>query len=168
VNLRRVAPGDWAVGVSGAVLIGSLWLPWYHAWHGPFVVTVPNGAAGIEIGASANAWQAFAVNDVIFLAVGAMAIGLVLVTAAQSSGAVPIALSVFTSLGGILATILAVVRLIWPPDSADRLAGVWIGTGAAVALTVTALLAQRSERFGAEGMAHVEVTRLPAPRGNGA
>jgi len=151
VNLRRVAPGDWAVGVCGAVLIGSLWLPWYRS-------------AGHDF----NAWQSLAVNDVIFLAVGAMAIGLVLATASQSSGAVPIALSVFTSIGGILATILAIVRLIWPPDSADRLAGVWIGTGAAVALAVTSLLAQRSERFGAEGMAHVEVTRLPAPRGNGA
>jgi hypothetical protein len=146
-----VAPGDWAVGVCGAVLIGSLWLPWYRS-------------AGHDF----NAWQSLAVNDVIFLAVGAMAIGLVLATASQSSGAVPIALSVFTSIGGILATILAIVRLIWPPDSADRLAGVWIGTGAAVALAVTSLLAQRSERFGAEGMAHVEVTRLPAPRGNGA
>jgi hypothetical protein len=151
VNLRRVAPGDWAVGVCGAVLIGSLWLPWY-------------GAAGHDF----NAWQAFAVNDVIFLAVGAMALGLVFTTASQSSGAVPIAISVFTSLGGILAAILAIVRLVWPLDSADRMAGVWIGTGAALALAATALLAQRSEHFGAEGMAQAEVTSLPAPRGNGA
>jgi hypothetical protein len=151
VNLRRVTPGDWAVGVCGAVLIGSLWLPWY-------------SAAGHDF----NAWQAFAVNDVIFLGAGALAIALVIATASQASGAVPIAASVFTSLGGILATILAIVRLIWPPDAADRLAGVWIGTASALALTVTALLAQRSERLGAEGMAQVEVTTLPAPRGNGA
>jgi len=151
VNLRRVAPGDWAVGVCGAVLIGSLWLPWYRG-----------------VGQDLNAWRAFAVNDAIFLAVGAMGIGLVVATASQSSGAVPIALSVFTSLGGMLAAILAVVRLIWPPGGADRLAGVWIGTAGAVALAVTSLLAQRSERFGAQGMAQVEVTTLPAPHGDNA
>ena len=154
MNLRRVAPGDWAVGVCGALLIGSLWLPWYRG-------------AGHDY----NAWQSMAVNDVILFGAGALAIGLVLVTAAQPSGAIPITLSVFTSLGGILAAVLAVIRLIWPPDlgvPADRLAGVWIGTAAAAALAVTALLSMRNEHRGVEGLAQVEITSLPAPRGNGA
>jgi hypothetical protein len=159
VNLRRVAPVDWAVGLCGVALIVSLWLPWYRA-----------GTAGAEF--HANAWRALAVNDVILLLVGAIAISVVVATATQSSGAVPIGSAVFAAFGGILASILTLVRLIWPPDlgpgPTERAAGVWIGTAAALGIAVTAWLSVRDERRGVEGSTHVEITRLPAPRGEGA
>jgi hypothetical protein len=151
VNLRRVRPGDWAVGVCGAVLIGSLWLPWY-------------SAAGHDY----NAWQTMAVNDVLLFIAGGFGIAVVIAGLTQASGAIPIATSVFAALFGLLASILALVRLIWPPHGLDRAAGVWIGTAAALALAVTALSLLRDERRQAPGLAQVEITHLPAPRGNGA
>jgi hypothetical protein len=150
VNLRRVAPTDWAVGASGAVLIGSLWLHWYRS-HGSY-----------------TAWQAMSVNDVLLLIAGGLAVVLVLATATQYSGAVPIAAATFVALGGVIASILTVVRLIWPPDlgpgPTDRAAGVWVGTAAALALAVTGWLDMRDERRGAHGSTQVDVTALPAPR----
>jgi hypothetical protein len=146
-----VRPGDWAVGLCGAVLIGSLWLPWYRG-------------AGHDF----NAWQSMAVNDVLLFIAGGLGVAVVIANLSQSSEAIPITASVFTALFGILASILALVRLIWPPHGLDRAAGVWIGTAAALALTVSALRLLRDERRGAPGLAQVEVTNLPAPRGNGA
>jgi hypothetical protein len=147
-----VAPADWAVGVCGVALIVSLWLPWYRG----------------SLHTSFDAWQALAVNDVILLLVGALAVASVIATATQSSGAIPIASIVFVSLGGILASILTLVRLIWPPDlgpgPTDRAAGVWIAAGASLGLAVSALLSQRDER---RGPSRVEVAALPAPRGEG-
>ena len=145
-----MAPIDWLVGVCGAVLIGSLWLPWYRG-HG-----------------TVNAWQAMAVNDVIFLIVGCLAIAVVVVTASQVSGAIPIATVTATAIGATLAVVLAVIRLIWPPDigpgPTDRAAGVFIGAAAALALAVTSWLDMRDERRGAY---EVEITVLPAPNGSG-
>jgi hypothetical protein len=150
-----VAPVDWAVGLCGAALIVSLWLPWYRS--GTHDLT---------------AWQALAVNDVIFLIVGAFGVGLVVATVTQSSGAVPIATAAFAAWGGIIGSILALVRLIWPPDvgpgPTDRAAGVWIATAAALGLATTALLSMRDERRGSEPVAHVDVTALPTPRGDNA
>jgi hypothetical protein len=147
-----VAPADWAVGVCGVALIVSLWLPWYRG----------------SLHTSFDAWQALAVNDVILLLVGALAVASVIATATQSSGAIPIASIVFVSLGGILASILTLVRLIWPPDlgpgPTDRAAGVWIAAAASLGLAVSALLSQRDER---RGPSRVEVAALPAPRGEG-
>lgn len=151
MNLRRVAPADWGVGLSGAVLIGSLWLPWYRA-------------AGHDF----NAWQSMAVNDVLLFIAGGLGIAVVIASLTQSSGAIPIAGSVFAALAAIIATILTLVRLIWPPHGLERAAGVWIGTAAALGLALTAWLSMRDERRGAAGLAQVEVTTLPAPRGNGA
>jgi hypothetical protein len=163
VNLRRVAPGDWAVGLCGAVLIGSLWLPWYE---------LPDSAIGWvaygPIRTSFDAWQSMAVNDVILFIAGGLGVAVVIAGLTQASGAIPITASVFAALFGLLASILALVRLIWPPHDLDRAAGVWIGTAAALALAVTALRLLRDERRRAPGLAQVEITRLPAPRGNGA
>jgi hypothetical protein len=146
-----VRPGDWAVGLCGAVLIGSLWLPWYRGADHDF-----------------NAWQSMAVNDVLLFIAGGLGVAVVIANLSQSSEAIPITASVFAALFAILASILALVRLIWPPHGLDRAAGVWIGTAAALGLTVSALRLLRDERRGAPGLAQVEVTTLPAPRGNGA
>ena len=66
MNLRRVAPADWGVGLSGAVLIGSLWLPWYRA-------------AGHDF----NAWQSMAVNDVLLFIAGGLGIAVVIASLTQ-------------------------------------------------------------------------------------
>ena len=118
-----------------------------------------------------NAWQAMAVNDLIFLDRRRLAITVVVVTATQSSGAIPIAAATFTAIGGTLAAVLALVRVIWPPDlgpgPTDRAAGVWIGAAAALALAVTGWFEIRDERRAPEGSTNVEITTLPAPKAEG-
>ena len=152
MNLRRVAAIDWVVALSGAVLIGSLWLPWF----------------GSQPTGDLNAWQSMALNDVIFLIVGGLAIALLFITATSGSGAVPIGTAAFAAFGGVLVSSLALVRLIWPPDigpgPTDRAAGVWVGLAASVGLAVSAWYSLRDERRGAPGSTDVEITALPAPR----
>jgi hypothetical protein len=165
VDLRRVTPSDWAAGVFGAALIGLLWAPWYHAFkfRGGLVLF---GSGRPLPQSSWNAWQAMAVNDVIFLIAGMLGIWVVVATATQSTGAVPITADVFASLVGLIASVLAVIRLIWPPDlgpgPTDRAIGVWLGAVAAIAMTLSALASMRSERRGEAPV--VPATTLPAPQ----
>ena len=163
MDLRRVRASDWAAGFFGAALIGLLWAPWYHA----FPPGIPGGfffdRARPPMG-NWTAWQSMAVNDVIFLIAGLLGIWVVVSTATHSTAAVPIAADVFAALIGMVASVLAIIRLIWPPDlgpgPTDRAAGVWLGTFAVLGMTLAALLSMRSERRG-QGI-DVPVRHVPA------
>lgn len=148
MDLRRVRASDWAAGFFGAALIGLLWAPWYR---GPRHL---------------DAWQSMAVNDVIFLIAGLLGVWVVVATLLHSTAAVPIAASVFAGLVGMVASVLAIIRLIWPPDlgpgPTHRAAGVWLGAVAVIGMTVSALLSMHSERRAET--ADVPVTSLPAPQ----
>ena len=165
MDLRRVRASDWAAGFFGAALIGLLWAPWYHA----FPPGIPGGfffdRARPPMG-NWTAWQSMAVNDVIFLIAGLLGIWVVVATATHSTAAVPIAASVFAGLVGMVASVLAISRLIWPPDlgpgPTDRGVGVWLGAIAVIGMTVTALLSMHSERRSVT--ADIPVTSLPAPQ----
>ena len=152
----------------GAALIGLLWAPWFKA-------VLPHGFSKGFFGAerarfSWDAWQAMAVTDVILFIAGLMGIWLVVATACYSTSPVPIAAASFATFAGLLASVLAVIRLVWPPDlgpgPTDRALGVWLGVVAAIGLTACAAASMRDERRGA--YEQVPVTPLPAPRGSGA
>jgi hypothetical protein len=151
VDLRRLRGFDVLTGLFGAALVGLLWAPWYRAV------------------SQFTAWQAMAVNDVIFFLAGLMGVWLVAATVIYSTGAVPLAAAAFATFAGLLASLLAVIRLIWPPDlgpgPTDRAAGVWLGAVAAIGLTVTAAASMRDERQSTT--AEVPITDLPAPRVSG-
>jgi hypothetical protein len=153
VDLRRVNASDWVAGLCGAALVGLLWAPWYRA-------------AAVTGRHNFNAWQAMSVNDVIFLVAGLLGIWVVVSTATQSTSAVPIAADVFAALIGLVASVLAIIRLIWPPDlgpgPTDRAIGVWLGAAAVIGMTFAALLSMRSERRG-QGI-EVDVRHVPAPQ----
>lgn len=175
MDLRRLRASDWLAALSGAALIGLLWAPWYRAFALPPGSVVSSGGgwtaySRIPHVASFNGWEAMAVNDFIFLLAGLLGIWLAVATAMSSTQAVPVAAAVFASLIGMLASLLAVVRLIWPPDLGPgptaRQGGVYLAMDAAIVLTVAALMSVRDERRG-EGI-HVPVTPLPAPEGQGA
>jgi len=166
VDLRRVRASDWAAGFFGAALIGLLWAPWYHAAAGWFRLTGVINITKVSGWADVNAWQSMAVNDVIFFIAGLLGIWVVVATATHSTAAVPIAASVFAGLVGMVASVLAIIRLIWPPDlgpgPTDRGVGVWLGAIAVIGMTVTALLSMHSERRSVT--ADIPVTSLPAPQ----
>lgn len=157
----------------GAALIGLLWAPWFQVPTAYVHLNRSINAAPVTryFGhADVGAWQAMAVNDVILFIAGLMGIWLVVATATYSTGAVPIAAASFATFAGLLASALALIRLIWPPDlgpgPTDRAVGVWLGVAAAIGLTVCAVASMRDERRGA--YAQVPVTPLPAPRSGGA
>lgn len=132
MDLRRLRVGEWLAAAGGAALVGSLFLNWY--------------------GDGVSGWEAFSALDLIFVAVGVFALALALVTAAQATVAVPIAMGSFLTLAGIAATLLALGRVVVLPGAASgRSAGVFIGLGAACALTLGALLAIRDERLSRPG-----------------
>jgi hypothetical protein len=155
-----VRPSDWAAGLFGAALIGLLWAPWYRAYVGFFT------SAPVPPHPTFNAWQAMSVNDVIFLIAGLLGVWVVVTTATQSTSAVPIAADVFAALVGLVACVLAIVRLIWPPDlgpgPTDRAIGAWLGPVAVIGMTVSALISLRSERRGESPP--VPVHTVPAPQ----
>ncbi|HEY2601825.1 MAG TPA: hypothetical protein VGI67_09730 [Thermoleophilaceae bacterium] len=150
MDLRRLRGADWAAGLFGAVLIGLLWAPWFKA-PGSF-----------------TAWQSMAVDDVFLFIAGALGVWVLVSTTAYSTGAVPIAAAAFANFASFLASILAAVRLIWPPDlgpgPTGRAYGVWLGTAAATLLLVSAIAAMRGERRTAADPTQVPITELPAPR----
>jgi hypothetical protein len=173
VDLRRLRAFDVLAGLFGAALVGLLWAPWFRvpAEFVHFNRSVGAPAGNFVLGGflEGNAWQAMAVNDVILCIAGLLGIWLLVATVAYSTGAVPIAAASATIFVGLLASVLCVVRLIWPPDlgpgPTDRAAGVWLGTAAAIGLTVCAARSLRDERR--LETAHVPVTELPAPRVEG-
>jgi hypothetical protein len=170
VDLRRVRASDWLTGLFGAALVGLLWAPWYRAAAEWVRFTGSISVTKIFNWADVNAWQSMAVNDVIFCIAGLLGIWMLVATATSSTQAVPITAAVFASLIGMLASVLAVTRLIWPPDlgpgPTDRAVGAWLGAAAAIGLTLSALVSMRDERRRAG--AEVPITPLPAPKASGA
>jgi hypothetical protein len=147
MDLRRLRAGEWIVGLSGAALLVSLFLPWY------------DGPGGGRL----SGWEAFAVTDLALAVVAACAVSLVPVTATQRVPALPIALDAIVALLGIVATVLVVVRLLALPGDAEELAGgIWLGLGAAVALVVGGWIAMRDERISPPGR-HTDLTGRPIP-----
>lgn len=161
-------------GLFGAALIGLLWAPWYRYFAIEGRTFFGNSGLRSLWGAwhNANAWQAMTVNDVILLVAGALGVWLAVATMVSSTGAVPVTAAVFASLGGLLASALALIRVIWPPDlglgPTFLGAGSALGVLAAFGLALSAGASMRDERRTAPGTASVPVTELPAPGSSGA
>jgi hypothetical protein len=146
VDLSRLRIGEWIAAGAGAVLLVSLWLPWY--------ATPPN---------TASAWASLAVLDVLLALAACAGVALLLITAAQSVPAVPIAFSVFVTFAGMAAVILVLARLIALPEGADgREWGIWLALTGSVALVAGGLVAMRDERPSPPG-GHTDQTGRPVP-----
>jgi hypothetical protein len=146
MDLRRLRVGEWVAGLSGVALFVALFLPWYEGE--PIRLT---------------AWEALAVNDVILGAVAAAAVAMVAVTATQPVAAVPIAFQSLLALGGLVALVLVLVRVLWLPDLAEtREWGLVVALAAATGIAGGALIAARDERLSRRGR-HTDATGKPGP-----
>jgi hypothetical protein len=166
MDLRRLRIGEWIAAVSGAVLVVSLFLPWYTA--GDVDVT---------------AFEAYSVVDVLLLSIGLLGIGLLVVTAVQRTAAVGVASDALLTLVAAGVLVVALIRAINLPGDleaagATRAAFLWVGLTAALGVLVGAMVAMRDERLSKPGThtdatgvpvgAQTEVETLPAPRHEGA
>lgn len=146
MDLRRLRAGEWIAALSGALLLVSLFLPWY--------------GAGAE---DASGWEAFAVVDVALALVAAFGVSLLVVTASQRVPAVPIALSAIVTIVGMIGVVLVLVRLANLPGGFDgRELGVWLGLLAAIGIVAGSALAMRDERLSPAG-GHTDLTGRPTP-----
>jgi hypothetical protein len=150
MDLARLRFGDRVMGIGGVAVLAVMFLDWYTTPEF-FVVGDLDQSSG-SVGFSA--WEAFAVNDVILALAAVMAITAAVLTAVQPTAAVPLALTSLTTLVAIIAFVLVVIRLIWPPElwteglvDIDRAAGAWLGLVAATLLAGGCLASLRDERL---------------------
>ena len=119
MNLRRLRAGEWVALVAGAVLVVSLFLPWYEADDG-----------------EVSGFEALSVIDVLLVLVAVVAFALAFLQATRTSPTLPVAFGVLTVVVGAIGTLLTLFRLIDSPGAGDVAAGAWLGLVAVVALTV--------------------------------
>jgi hypothetical protein len=133
MDLRRLRAGEGLLALSGAALIVSLFLHWYE-----------RGGSGL------TGWEAMTVIDGILAAVGAIALVAVVAAASLPTTAVSIALESLTVIFGLLASVLALIRVIdqpgLPPGYSVAVGG-YIGLAAALGIAGAALVAIRDERL---------------------
>ena len=172
MDLRRLRFGDVAVGLAGALLVASLFLPWYG-----FEVAVP--AAGIPsfpAPDSLTGWETLSpVGDVVLLLAGLGGVALVVLTATQRTVAIPIALAALVTLVAIVGAVVVAVKLTSLPAvpssvpdqiaagvDAGRRAGVWLAAAAVVLEVVGGMFSMRDERLSRPGRP-TDVTGRPIP-----
>ena len=146
MDLRRLRAGEWIAAASGAVLVASLFLPWYTA-------------RGHEV----SAFEAYAVVDALLLVLGLLGIGLLIVTATQRTAAVGVASDALLTLVAAVVVVVAAIRAGNVPsglEGAERAAFLWIGLIAAFGVLAGAVIAMRDERLSRPGE-HTDATGVP-------
>jgi hypothetical protein len=131
--------GEWLVGACGAVLLASLFMPWFdqrvQCDQSPCPPVKQSG------------WESFAITDVIAAVVAAGALALIVLTARMRSASPSIAYEAMLTLIGVVTFAIVAIRVLSPPfDVAGRGAGVWIGLLAAAGVVAGSLVAMRDER----------------------
>jgi hypothetical protein len=158
MDLRRLRAGEWIAGVWGLVLLVALFLPWYS-----------------DEGGSRTGWQSLGALDVVLAIVALAALAIPVVTAMQRVPAVSLAHESLTTLVGLLAVVLVLIRVLNMPDWAtEREWGLWVALAATLGIVIGGLIAMRDERLsrgdrqtdltGVPVSAQPEIEKLPAPR----
>jgi hypothetical protein len=145
MDLRRLRHGEWIAGVTGFVLLVSLFLHWY---------------------GGANAWQSFSVADIVLFVSALCGCGLAVVAATQRSAAMGQGLSAITIPIALAGAVLVVIHALSVPDGATggRSIGLWLGLAGAVGVVVGSWRSMGDQSFPKGVSAQVEVTPLPAPK----
>ena len=153
MDLRRLRFGDWVMGVGGLALLAVMFVEWFEPAiehpSGGFFIYWDGGGDG-----QLNAWQSFAVNDVLLAIAAGLAIAAFVLTALQPTAAVPLALASLATLFSVLGLVLVTLRIVWPPDigtgdsfETARMAGAWLGLVATALLTGGCLASIRDQRL---------------------
>jgi len=146
MDFARLRFGDWVMGLGGLAVLGVMFLDWY----GP-----PDELLYAPEELHWNAWEAFAVNDVILALAALLAIAAAVMTVVHPTAAVPLALASLAGIVSLLALVLVMIRVIWPPDvfpdevplETARETGAWLGLVATTMLVGGCLSSIRDERL---------------------
>jgi len=115
VNLRRVHPAEWLVGVFGLAIIAALILPW-------------NGGEA--------AFESPDLLDVLLLLIAVMAACLPLVVASSARTNVPIVYETTLWPISLLLGIVLLAKAVFPPDGGFQ-SGFWLAFAATLAMSVS-------------------------------
>src|SRR5436309_8705767 len=130
IDFRRLRAGELLAAPSGLLLGFALFLPWYSFASGKL-----------------DAWSALTVVDLLIAPAALIGPVLTWVTLTRVSPALPVALGVWTTLLGLLASACVLFRLLVPPAGAGaRCAGVWVALAGALLVSIAGWLAIKDER----------------------
>jgi hypothetical protein len=185
MNLQRLRIGEWIFGVSAAVLLISLFLPWW-GLEGDWIGLGPGGP--IEgpdqepgVGTTWTAWQVFSVADILLALLALVALVVwVLVARWSAPGPGLAGEALLTPLAVALAIVVLVQVLGTPgtleaPPTFDATVeyGAWLGLLSTLGLLVGLLAGMRDERLskpgeltdqtGAPVSEPIAVEKLPGP-----
>lgn len=165
----RLRVGELVAGVSAVLLLVFMFLPWYGV-----KVALFHGPGATLVGADVDAWSAFTVLDIYLLLTSLVALALVAFQMTRRAPAIPVSLSIITTVLGAVAVLLILIRILDPPGVsglpalvASRLertvkVGVFLGLLAALGITVGGWTSLREEGVRPEdGPRHIEIVRDP-------
>jgi hypothetical protein len=186
MDLQRLRVGEWIVAISGAVLLISLFLPWW-GLEGNWIGRGPGGPIeGIDRGTGTittwSAWQVFSVADVFLFLLGALAIAVWVIVARAPAPGLGITFEALAALLAIVMMIVVLVQVLGTPGSLEvppplpdptLQYGAWLGLASTFGVLFGLLVAMRDERLSAPGeltdqtghpvSAPIAVETLPAP-----
>jgi hypothetical protein len=188
MNLERLRIGEWIFGVSGIVLLVSLFLPWW-GLEGVWTGLGPGGPVEGGFVDSADpgtttwtAWQVFSVADVLLGLLGVLAIVVWVLVARWSAPAPGLAGEVLLTPFAIAVTIVVLAQVLGTPEvlevpppipSPTLQPGAWLGLLASCGVLFGLLVGMRDERLsepgrptdqtGAPVAAAPPVEKLPGP-----
>ena len=151
MDLGRVRVWEWLTGLAGVVLLVSLFLPWY-------------GAGG----ADANAWESFAISDVVLALLALMAIALPVIAAMQRTASVSQGWTALTMLVAVPAVLIVLFRLIdLPGEGLGREPGVWLGVAATLAAFACNYRSMGDPSFPRALRPRLDIATIPTPSADG-
>jgi hypothetical protein len=145
---RSLRAGEGLLTAAGLALLVSLFLPWYS-----------------RSGHGVSGWESFAVIDIALALVAVFALTAVVATATQPTTAVSISLESLTVILGLVASVLALIRVLDVPGLGrgyGTAVGAYIGLAGALGVFAAALIAIRDERLSPAGR-HTDMTGRPVP-----
>ncbi|HEV2924307.1 MAG TPA: hypothetical protein VGW98_09760 [Solirubrobacteraceae bacterium] len=145
MRLRRMRVGEIFALLGAALVIASLFLPWY---------------GGSTLG-TLGAWDTFGGALVLLIASACAALAMIASALTERSTALPVSLAVWSVVVGLIGLIAAIVRLLERPDHATSLcAGAWLALAGAASILLGAWLAMRDEH----GSLYAPAAPPPRPR----
>ncbi len=169
MNPQRLRVGEWILASSGAVLVVSLFLPWWSLagnWSGIgpagpiegayFERSVGSGSPTTDW----SAWEVFSAADVLFALLGILAIVACLVVARASAPGPGVAAEALLTPFALAMTVVALVQVLGAPASLELPPplpgpgteyGAWIGLASTIGVLIGALVAMRDERLSQPG-----------------
>jgi hypothetical protein len=134
----RVRRGEWLAGAASLALLGVMFAGWFR-----FPVELSGGRAALQ---AQDAWSALTVIDLLLAIVALSGLALLYTQATRTSPALPVSLSMSTTVLGGLGTIALAIRIALPPGTSTVMVGAYAGL---VCAALTAIGGWRSLR--AEG-----------------